>query len=232
MSNWITFWDSDHPIYVNARHRDVHYRTIAEDVRAYIAKPASVMLDYGCGEALHADRIAEAVQTLILCDAAPSVRASLSARFGEVRNILVRAPEEIAALPNGSLDLIVLHSVSQYLSAAETDALFALFRRLLKPDGTLVIGDVVPPQVSPLTDALALLRFGARQGFFIAAVFGLLRTVFSDYPRLRSQLGLTLYDEAGMIAKLSAAGFAARRASTNIGHNQARMTFVARPRQP
>jgi hypothetical protein len=28
---------------------------------------------------------------------------------------------------------------------------------------------------------------------------------------------------------LSAAGFAAARAETNIGHNQARMTFVARP---
>jgi SAM-dependent methyltransferase len=142
---------------------------------------------------------------------------------------VVRAPEEVAALPEQSIDLIVLHSVSQYLSAAEADALFALFRRLLKPDGVFVIGDVVPPHVSPLTDALALLRFGARKGFFVAAVFGLLRTVFSDYPRLRSQLGLAHYDQAGMIGKLAAAGFKARRASANIGHNQARMTFVAQP---
>ena len=33
-----------------------------------------------------------------------------------------------------------------------------------------------------------------------------------------------------MIARLAAAGFAAKRAAENIGHNPARMTFVARPR--
>ena len=31
-----------------------------------------------------------------------------------------------------------------------------------------------------------------------------------------------------MIAKLAAAGFAVRRAPANIGHNQTRMTFIAR----
>ena len=34
MGDWIAFWDSEHSIYVNARHRDVHYRTIAQDIRA------------------------------------------------------------------------------------------------------------------------------------------------------------------------------------------------------
>jgi hypothetical protein len=32
-----------------------------------------------------------------------------------------------------------------------------------------------------------------------------------------------------MLAKLAAAGFIARRAGRNIGHNQARMSFLARP---
>jgi len=33
-----------------------------------------------------------------------------------------------------------------------------------------------------------------------------------------------------MIEKLDAAGFAAERAAKNIGHNQERMTYYARPR--
>jgi hypothetical protein len=74
------------------------------------------------------------------------------------------------------------------------------------------------------------LRLAAANGFLGAALVGLMRTVFSDYPRLRSTLGLTLYDEAAMIDKLAAAGFSAQRRATNIGHNQARMTFLARPR--
>ncbi len=40
MSDWIDFYDFKHSvIYVNARHRDVHYRTIAEDIRAYVPSP-------------------------------------------------------------------------------------------------------------------------------------------------------------------------------------------------
>src|SRR5262245_17061027 len=73
MGDWIAFWDSEHSIYVNARHRDVHYRTIAQDIRALVPSGAAV-LDYGCGDALHADLVAAPARELILCEAAPSVR--------------------------------------------------------------------------------------------------------------------------------------------------------------
>ena len=71
--------------------------------------------------------------------------------------------------------------------------------------------------------------FAAANGFLGAALLGLLRTLLSDYWRLRSQVGLTRYAEAAMIGKLAASGFSARRAAANIGHNAARMTFIARP---
>jgi SAM-dependent methyltransferase len=230
MADWISFWNSDHPIYVNARHRDVHYRGIADDVSQYVPGPDATVMDYGCGEAVHADRIAARAGRLVLCEAAPAVREHLASRFASVRNIEVTSPEQVAALPPGTFDLIVMHSVAQYLNQAETDALFAEFRRLLKPGGLLVLGDVIPPQVSPIADAAALLRFAAANGFLIAAFMGLVRTTFSDYPKLRAKLGLTLYEEGAMRQKLEAAGFNAARAEQNIGHSQARMTFVARPR--
>jgi SAM-dependent methyltransferase len=229
MADWISFWNSDHPIYVNARHRDVHYRGIADDVSGYVT-PGAAVLDYGCGEAVHADRVAAKAGRLILCEAAPNVRAHLTARFSSAGNIAVQSPEEALALPAGSLDLIVMHSVAQYLSQAETDALFAEFGRLLKPGGLFILGDVIPPQVSPIADAAALLRFAAANGFLIAAFMGLVRTTFSDYPKLRAKLGLTLYEEMAMAKKLEAAGFAVERAHKNIGHSRARMTFLARPR--
>jgi hypothetical protein len=78
-------------------------------------------------------------------------------------------------------------------------------------------------------DATALLRFGAANGFLGAAILGLVRTALSDYPRLRARLGVTRYAAAAMIARLQAAGFSAEPAPRNIGHNQARMTFIARP---
>ncbi len=229
MSDWVSYWDSDHPIYVNARHRDVHYRAIAEEIAQYVLSPDAVVLDYGCGEALHAARIAARCRRLMLADAAPKLRATLAARFSGNDRISIVSPEDVAALPDRSIDLIVMHSVAQYLKPEEASQLFRLFHRLLTPHGRLVVGDVVPPNVSPLTDVSALLRFAAANGFLVAALRGLVRTVFSDYPRLRAALGFTLYDEAAMVEKLKLAGFAANRAPRNLGHNQARMTFMAQP---
>jgi SAM-dependent methyltransferase len=228
MGDWIAFWDSAHSIYVNARHLDVHYRTIAQDIRAHLP-PGATVLDYGCGEALHADLVAASAKALILCEAAPKVRAALARRFAGLAKIKVCAPDEMAALPARSLDAVALHSVAQYLAPQELDALLATFHRLLNENGVLILGDVIQPHVSALEDAIALLRFAAANGFLGAALVGLLRTLLSDYWRLRSHLGLTRYGEAAMIAKLASSGFSARRAPTNIGHNPARMTFIARP---
>ncbi len=227
MGDWIAFWDSEHSIYVNARHRDVHYRTVAQDIAAHVPQGAAV-LDYGCGEALHAGIVAAKAGRLILCEAAPKVRASLATRFAGDAKIAVRAPDEVAALADASLDVAVLHSVAQYLTPGELSALLILFHRLLRPGGTLIVGDVIPPDVSAATDAMALLRFAAANGFLLAALTGLARTLVSDYWSLRTGLGLARYGEAEIMAALTAAGFAASRAPNNIGHNRARMTFLAK----
>jgi len=228
MRDWISFWDSDHSIYVNARHFDVHYRTIADMIVRHVPSPDAVVLDFGCGEALHADRVAAACRRLILVDAAPKVRTGLAGRFSDNPDIEVRAPGELADLSDRSIDLVVMHSVAQYLTSAEFSALLVLFRWLLRPGGQLLIGDVIPPQVSAFADALALLNYGAANGFLMAAIRGLLRTAVSDYTKLRSHIGITLYTEAEMLQRLAAAGFTATRARANVGPNPARMTFLAR----
>jgi len=226
--DWISFWDSKHAVYVNARHLEAHYRRIADDVTRLVPEGGAA-LDYGCGEALSAGHVAAKTGRLILCDAAPGVRASLASRFAHNNKIEIAAPEDVEAMPAASLDVVVMHSVAQYLTTAQLGERLTLFRRLLKPDGRLVLGDIIPPNVSPVTDALALLRFGAKEGFLVAAFGGLARTAFSNYARLRSTLGLTHYSEVDIVAKLAAAGFVAERAADNIGHNPARMTFLARP---
>lgn len=227
--DWISFYDFKHSvIYVNARHRDVHYRTIAEDIRRFVPSPTATVMDYGCGEAASAQLIAEACGHLSLVEAAPNVRAALAARYAGNPQISVLTPDQAAALPNGSLDLIVLHSVAQYLSEAELDGLLATFKRLLKPDGLFILGDIIPPRLGAPAAALSLLRFGAANGFFWAAVGGLIRIFVSDYLKLKNTVGLSHYDEATALEKLRRAGYTANRARRNIGHNQQRMTFLAR----
>jgi SAM-dependent methyltransferase len=224
--DWISFWDSKHSIYVGPKHQAAHFRRIAADLSQY-APSGGVMLDYGCGEALSAAELAERVTRLILCEAAPNVRAVLAGRYAANPRIVVRKPEDVLTMPGHSVDTVVMHSVSQYLSESEFDQLIRTFHRLLKPGGAFVLGDVIPRRVSALRDAAALLRFASQEGFYWAAVRGLFRTYFSNYWKLRRSIGLRRYDEAEIVAKLEAAGFKVQRARTNIGHNQARMTFVA-----
>src|SRR4029078_9464805 len=98
---------------------------------------------------------------------------------------------------------------------AEREGFVAFLRPLLRPGGLLVVGDVISRQTRASDDAMELLRFGAKKGFLLAALIGLLRTYFSDYWNLRKSLGITRYDQTEIVAKLEAAGFAAERAPTN-----------------
>jgi ubiquinone/menaquinone biosynthesis C-methylase UbiE len=228
MDDWIDYYDSTHTIYASKRHRDLHFQVIAEDIIGYISFAEAVVLDYACGEALSAARVAEACGKLILAEPAPGVRGRLIARFAPNTKIRVRSLDDLRKMEEKSVDLAVVNSVAQYMTPAELDTAFAVIRRLLKPGGRLVLGDILRPEVGMARDVLALLRFALTHGFLKDALIGLISTALSDYRHLRSRVGLQRYSEAEMIEKLAASGFTASRAHFNIGHNPWRMTFVAR----
>jgi ubiquinone/menaquinone biosynthesis C-methylase UbiE len=228
MDDWIDYYDSTHTIYASKLHRDLHFQIIARDIVGYISSPTAVVLDYACGEALSAARVAEACGKLYLAEPAPGVRGRLIARFAPNTKIRVRSLEDLRKMQEKSVDLVVMNSVAQYMTPDELDLAFAVIRRLLKPSGRLVLGDILRPEVGMARDVVALLRFAATCGFLRDALIGLISTALSNYRELRSKVGLQRYSEAEMIAKLAAAGFTASRALMNIGHNPWRMTFVAR----
>ena len=228
MDEWIDYYDSTHTIYVSKLHRDLHFRAVAQDIIGYISSPDAVVLDYACGEALSAAKVAEACGRLYLAEPAPGVRGRLIARFAPNTRIRVRSLEDLRKMEEQSVDLAVMNSVAQYMTSAELDAALAVIRRLLKPGGRLILGDILRPEVGMFRDVIALLRFAAAHGFLKDAVVGLVSTALSDYRQLRARVGLQRYSETEMVKKLAAAGFTASRAHSNIGHNPWRMTFVAR----
>jgi ubiquinone/menaquinone biosynthesis C-methylase UbiE len=228
MDDWIDYYDSQHTIYVSRLHRDVHFEQIARDIIGYIASPDATVLDYACGEATAAGKVADACGRLILAEPAPGVRGRLIARFAPDTRIRVRSLDDLRLMEPASVDLAVMNSVAQYMTPQELDAAFAIVRRLLKPRGKLVLGDILRPEIGMAHDVIALLKFAATHGFLQDAVWGLARTALSDYRQVRAKIGLQRYGETEMIEKLTAAGFSASRAQLNIGHNPSRMTFVAR----
>ena len=229
MDEWIDYYDSTHTIYASKLHRDLHFQIIARDIIGYISSPDAVVLDYACGEALSAAKVADACAKLYLAEPAPGVRGRLIARFAPNTKIRVRSLDELRSMEEKSIDLVVMNSVAQYMTQQELDSAFAVIRRLLKPSGRLVLGDILRPEVGMGRDVLALLKFASTHGFLTDALYGLASTALSDYRQLRTRVGLQRYSESEMIAKLTRAGFAASRAQTNIGHNPWRMTFMRPP---
>lgn len=230
MNDWIDYYDSTHTIYASKLHRNVHFEIVAADIISYIPSPDSVVLDYACGEALSAPKVANACARLILAEPAPGVRGRLADRFAPNAKISVRSLDDLKHMEAGSVDLAIMNSCSQYMSSQELDTSFQVVRRLLKPDGRLVIGDVLQVNEGTLSDVMALLKFAAQHGFLKDAMLSLVRTALSDYRHVRSKVGLQRYDEADIFRRLSSAGLCAARETINIGHNQSRMTFVARPK--
>src|SRR3546814_17399045 len=82
MTGWRSLWNRLNRIYVNERHLRVHYRRVADDLIGLAPGAGAVVLDYGCGEALEADRVAATVSRLLLYDAADATRERPLGRHG------------------------------------------------------------------------------------------------------------------------------------------------------
>src|ERR1700742_2897014 len=159
MDDWIDYYDSTHTIYASKRHRDLHFALIARDIIGYISSPDAVVLDYSCGEALSAAKVADACGQLILAEPAPGVRGRLIARFAPNTKIRVRSLDDVRKMHEKSVDLAIMNSVAQYMTPAELDAAFATIHRLLKPTGRLVVGDILRPEGGMARDVIAFMRF-------------------------------------------------------------------------
>lgn len=224
-ANWLEFWNAEQSVYVSQRHRDANYARIAADLLAIEPHGTGrTLLDYGCGEALATPRFCEAGFRVALFDPAPLMQK----KAGRFASQEVTLYTDASLIPAASADIILIVSVLQYLSKDELKSLLPRLRRLLAPGGVLYVADVVPPHASVLADARSLLAAGARNGFFFAALFGLVRTFFSEYRRVRERVGFTTWGEEEIIREFSAAGCAAERLPHNIGFNPYRMTFKVR----
>jgi hypothetical protein len=227
--NWAEYWNGETTLYANARHRRVHYETVARDIIGHLPAPDARVVDYGCGDTLAADRVARCCGHLHLCDGSPRVREMLNARYAGERNITVISPQQFEQFSARAIDMIVANSVVQYLSAAEFSHLLVLSREKLSLGGRLVLADIIPHGVGPLQDALELMKFASTNGFVLSAAAGLVRSYFSNYRQIRERSGFLQFEEREMLNVLEQSGFAAHRHYPNMGHNGRRMSFVASP---
>lgn len=231
MDSWLAFWNAPNKIYVNDRHQQAHYDKIFSGVRPFLPSSRdSVVLDWGCGDALAAERMAACSGTVLLYDGAEAISDRLRRRHAGNSSLKVLDDAGLASLAPESLDLIVVNSVVQYLSQAQLAAVVTEFHRWLKPDGAFLLGDVIEPDTPMLRDMRNLLRFAWRDGFFVPAVMGLIVTFLSPYRKLRHQLGFSCYTPFQISQLLEAHGFSTTMLADNVAPSRHRRSFLAKKR--
>jgi cyclopropane fatty-acyl-phospholipid synthase-like methyltransferase len=231
--SWRDYWEQDSTVYVNERHKTAHYARLVDDylkIAGQMDTPLKGMsvLDFGCGEALSADRLAAQVGRLTLSDGSERVRGGLSQRFGALGNVTVRAPEDLAQDDRATFDFIIVNSVLQYVGRDAVGPLLASLGQKLSQNGRMLIGDILSPDLSALTDVRTLLTFAVEKGFLVAALVGLARTAVSDYARTRARHGLTRFEVGDIQALAGGAGLVVSKLDQNVGHNPHRLAFLAR----
>jgi SAM-dependent methyltransferase len=232
MQSWLSYWDAPNKSYVSERHKQAHYDVVFDGVRPFVPTAAgSVVVDWGCGDALAAERIADVCSgTVLLYDPANSTRERLHRLHG--MHPRIRILDDLAAdsLAPDTIDLVIVNSVIQYLTEAQLDRSLAWFHSVLKPTGTLLLGDVISPGTPGLRHVTTFLGFALRRGFLLVAIAGLAQTFVSSYRKLQKQLGLAAYAPGQMVAKLERFGFTAERLARNIAVSPHRSSYLGRKR--
>jgi SAM-dependent methyltransferase len=229
MNSWLDFWNAPNAIYVSRRHQEAHYAKVASSIGGFVPTGGdAVVLDWGCGDAFMANALAQTCRALLLYDRAEATRGRLMSAYAGSPKIRVLGESALEALPDASIDLIVVNSVVQYLSAGQFSDALKLFHRLLKSDGELLLGDIIAPDTPLVGHVTTFLRFAWQNGFFVAAIIGLARNFVSPYRKLRRDAGYACYTEMQMLGLLDDNGFAGDRLASNIAVSQLRSSYLAR----
>jgi len=229
MQSWLSYWDAPNKSYVSERHKQAHYDVLFDGVRPFLPQgSAKVVLDWGCGDALAAERISAVCGTVLLYDAAPSTRDRLGRRLGSHAGTRILDDTGLAALPDASIDLVMVNSVVQYLTQREFEQALALFRRVLRPGGALLLGDIIVPGTPMSAHVTTFLGFAVRRGFVLSALGGLASTFVSSYRRLQREVGLASYTPEQIVGLLERHGFRPERLPRNIAVSPHRSSYLAR----
>jgi predicted TPR repeat methyltransferase len=227
MDSWLSYWNAPNKIYVSERHKRLHYDVVFAGIAPHLPN-GGVVLDWGCGDALAADRIAERCSMVFLYDAAESVRARLRRRYDSHARIQILEKYRLDELAGDSIDLIMVNSVIQYLSEEQLNEALVLFNHLVKSSGTFLLGDVINPGSGNSRHVTTFLRFAWQNGFFLSAIGGLAQTFISPYRNLQREVGFATFTREQILGKLAAHGFAPEKLARNIGISRKRSSYLAR----
>src|SRR5262245_13647996 len=166
------------------------------------------VLDFGCGFGLVAAMLAPQIQEIFVWDASANIRRRARVNLASYGNVRFLDLSESNTLPhNLQFDLILVNSVVQYMTLDKFSAWLLRWRNMLAPGGRIVVSDLIPLDYPTIWDIVDLLRFSARRGFLLRAIWQAFSEIWRYWGvrRVRplSRIGREELSQRGRAAGLS-----------------------------
>jgi 2-polyprenyl-3-methyl-5-hydroxy-6-metoxy-1,4-benzoquinol methylase len=186
---WTKFW-------ANEREAFIKIMTLATGVFAkrFLSKFGPVegktILDYGCGPGLLADALQGSKSIISGADINSFFLTEYQRKHPEAILVHLKPDHESIgkslgnSLHDSKFDYIILLSITQYFK--NSDALretISTLCKFIKPNGRIILADVVPLNHSALSDGLSLLKFSLRKNYMLEMALFLKYLFFSSYRK-------------------------------------------------
>jgi SAM-dependent methyltransferase len=223
-SGWKSYWEELNDKPQLFREQSAEYfrnldATLGLDPRARV-------LDFGCGFGFVAEMLAPRVGELFLWDASANMRRRARLNVAGRQNIRFLDLSDPKSLPYElQFELILVNSVVQYMTLEEFSAWLLRWRNMLAPGGRIVVSDLIPPDYLALWDIVDLLRFSARRGFLVRAIWQAFSEIWR-YWGVRKVRPLSRVGREDLSQRGKDAGLLVSYLPANLTHFKKRLTAV------
>jgi len=211
-ANWSQYWDTQSDMGDDAWRKNAELFLAGSEAFFPLSSQDRV-LDIGSGPGFLAEMIRERVRHVHCVDTSPRFVEAGRKRLAGARNVMftLLGPDylDYSFLAGEKFTRIGCASVIQYFkSTEEVRSLIAMAQAHALPGALMLIADIPEPRPF-LKDLAGLLRTAWRQRYLLKVLRFTLRSLWSDYSRLRKQVGLLTVkrdDLDAIVAGLGARG--------------------------
>lgn len=193
MSDWRSFWSKNPKLFGIVMQKNAVY--FADKLlKRKVIQSTDRLLDIGCGPGFLATELQDKVKSYFGVDISENCIQTCREKFEGKTNVQfmqIASAENENSLDhfennNIQFDVIVILSVVQYFSdIAKVEVLLSHCKKILAPNGKIILADVIQSEKGLLRDAFSVLIDSIQKNYFFSFLRFMYEARFSKYNELR-----------------------------------------------